>query len=247
MGDTNKGWFQGKKWAWLRNLLHLETLFVIGVIIVIIYFIFWKPTKKNTYVFNDFVKYAKENSTYTDDFIETNYGTSPPKISAPMKVKEAPPRRGFNKSEERCREIFSDIFQCEFPTVRPDFLRNPVTKRCLELDGYAPDIPTPIGVGLAFEYDGSQHSQYTPRWQSCSQEFEYQVAKDNLKDQRCKERGILLVRIPHFVSYDDLHRWILEKLKRVGMTKEVTKHLSRLKKLGKPIPKSKINVADYGI
>ena len=35
------------------------------------------------------------------------------------------------KSEERCREIFEGIFKKPFPSVRPDWLKNPQTKQNL--------------------------------------------------------------------------------------------------------------------
>ena len=59
------------------------------------------------------------------------------------------------KREEQCRLIFQSIFKRKkFPKVRPTFLRNPKTNRCLELDGYNKKLK------LAFEYDGYQHYIY---------------------------------------------------------------------------------------
>lgn len=118
----------------------------------------------------------------------------------------------WNKHEERCREIFQDIFHRPFPSVRPDFLINTITGEPLELDGYCEDIPTPIGRGLAFEYDGSQHSKFTPFFHKNPYQFAYQVKKDAIKSQICEKRRILLIRIPSFVAYHDLDRYIRQKL-----------------------------------
>jgi len=130
-----------------------------------------------------------------------------------------PEKKGrFNKMEEKCRKIFQDIFQKPFNSVRPDFLKNPVTKKNLELDGFCPNVYTSLGKGLAFEYDGIQHSKYSPHFhRNGAQEFIYQTKKDSFKDQRCKERGILLIRIPHYVIENDLETYIKQKLRNKGM------------------------------
>ena len=122
------------------------------------------------------------------------------------------------KSERRCREIFTSLFNKPFKSVRPDWLENPVTGKCLELDGYCPDIVTPIGKGLAFEYDGEQHSRYVPHFHRRGpKEFEYSLKKDSWKDMRCKEKGVMLIRIPSFVSYWDMERYIELQLKVKGV------------------------------
>ena len=51
-------------------------------------------------------------------------------------------------------------------------------------------------------------------------EFEYQVAKDTWKDKKCKENKILLIRIPHFVAFYDLDRYIRMILKRKSLLKD---------------------------
>jgi hypothetical protein len=92
-------------------------------------------------------------------------------------------------------------------------LKNPTTGKNLELDGFAPNIRTPMGVGLAFEYDGRQHSEYTPHFHSGGpDEFVYQAKKDFWKDRQAKERGVMLIRIPHEVAFTDLERYIRMKL-----------------------------------
>lgn len=131
---------------------------------------------------------------------------------SPQRLPSAGHIPGFNKNEERCRLIFEKIFQTPFRTCRPDWLKNPATGRNLELDGYSPV------VRLAFEYDGAQHSQYNRYFhRGGPDEFLYQVKKDNYKDKLCKEHGITLVRIPHFVAPIDLERYIVNKLRGLGM------------------------------
>lgn len=121
----------------------------------------------------------------------------------------------FYKSEERCREIFQEMFGVKFKSVRPKWLKNPVTGKNLELDGYNKTVVTPLGRGLAFEYDGEQHAKYNKHYhRSGEAEFHYQVKKDEYKDVRCKEEGVLLLRIPHYIAYGDLARFIHTKLKK---------------------------------
>lgn len=187
------------QWTWwLKNLIHIETLFVIGLIISVIYFLF-------------FYKGGKKGKKVKID----NPFNSLPKL----KIKKRPKK---NLNEERCREIFQTIFSCRFKSIRPDWLKNPATGDNLELDGFNATIPTPIGTGLAFEYDGAQHSRYIKHFhRNGPEEFIYQTKKDAWKDKRCKEMGVLLIRIPHFVAKHDLERYIKQKLRRVGMSKWV--------------------------
>ena len=122
---------------------------------------------------------------------------SEPQISKPKKKKK--PK--FNKSEERCREIFEDIFDAKFKSIRPNWLKNPVTGQNLELDGFSPSIKTSMGQGIAFEYDGIQHAEYNKHFhRNGPAEFIYQTKKDSWKDLKCKENGVFLIRIPHFVA-----------------------------------------------
>ena len=118
----------------------------------------------------------------------------------------------FNIYEEKCRKIFQELFGSPFRSVRPDWLKNPLTYQNLELDGYNPYVVTPLGKGLAFEYDGKQHTEFTPCFQSCVEDFEYQVLRDSLKDEMCKEEGVLLIRIPRYVPYYDLQNFIVGRL-----------------------------------
>lgn len=134
-------------------------------------------------------------------------------VRAPLRSTASQPLRlRFNKHEEKCRDIFQDIFRQPFPNIRPSWMINPITGECLELDGYCAEIQTPIGKGLAFEYDGAQHSRYIPHFHKNPYKFAYQVEKDKIKSKICEDRGVLLIRIPSFVNYHDLERYIRSKL-----------------------------------
>ena len=193
---------KGMKWNWwVKYILNIDTLAAIFVGLLVLYFIFTSKRRK--------YKFQVPNGSGFSNTLDSSE-----KRSSKRNVKRK--RRGkLNKHEEECRRIFQDLFGIRFKSVRPKWLKNPVTNKNLELDGYNPSIETPKGRGLAFEYDGQQHSKYTPHFhQGGPDEFEYQVVKDSWKDQKCKERGVLLIRIPHFVAYQDLERYIKMMLKR---------------------------------
>lgn len=184
---------------WLMNFIMRNMSFdlVMTILISCIILYYMVTSEKRKYKFE-----GLNGIRISDDFIA-------------MKPK---PEKKVNMMEEECRKIFEGIFRREFRSCRPDFLKNPATNKNLELDGFCPTIPTPIGMGLAFEYDGQQHSQYNPHFHKKGvDEFVYQTKKDTFKDLKCRERGILLIRIPYYVVKSDLHDFILQKLRRKGM------------------------------
>lgn len=188
-------------WEWLWNFFKKNMSFdlVATCVIVLILIYFLVTTEKKTYKFQ-----GLNGIQVPQEFIQAR-----PKTQKPKRV---------NKMEERCRDIFQNIFKRPFKSVRPDFLKNPVTKKNLELDGYCETIYTPLGKGIAFEYDGMQHSHYNPHFHKGGvDEFVYQTKKDSFKDQKCKEMGILLIRIPYYVVTEDLEKYIRDKLVKKGM------------------------------
>jgi len=181
---------------WKKYVLNIDTIIAIIVTCLVLYFIF--SSKRKKYRFN---------------FPNTNLSSNLTKKEIKKKKKKV------NKHEEECRRVFQEFFGVKFKSVRPKWLKNPATNKNLELDGYNSHIRTRKGVGLAFEYDGKQHSKYTPHFHKDGvDEFEYQVVKDSWKDKKCKEKGVLLIRIPHFVAFQDLERYIKMILQREGIS-----------------------------
>ncbi len=180
-------------WGWLK-LLNLDTIIVIVIIVITIYFLLTTKKKKHK-------------------FIGLNEDVDLNKILYKRSKKKK--KKRYGKFEERCREIFSNIFRAKFKKIRPDWLKNPATGKNLELDGYNAHIKTPLGYGLAFEYDGTQHSKYTPHFhRNGPKEFVYQTKKDTWRDIKCQEKGVMLIRIPHTIVYQDLERYIRMKLQK---------------------------------
>lgn len=179
----------------LWRLFNFDTIGTVIIIILVLYFFF--TTKRKKYKFLGLKDINPED------------------IKRKKKKKRQRGPRGI--FERRCREIFESIYHTRFRSTRPKFLKNPTTGKNLELDGYNANVPTPLGRGLAFEYDGQQHSRYTPYFHSKGpKEFEYQYNKDRFKDAKCKQLGILLIRIPHFVPHQDLERYIRRALQKAG-------------------------------
>ncbi len=120
-------------------------------------------------------------------------------------------------SEDKCRDIFEKIFKCPFPKVRPNFLMNPLTGKNLELDGFNKNIITPIGKGLAFEYNGYQHYTFPNVFHDNYEEYEAQVTRDKLKKKLCKQYGITLIEIPYTLRPQEFKEFIFKKLREAGL------------------------------
>ena len=125
-------------------------------------------------------------------------------------VVPAPKKKIKKKTETKCRDIVERIFNKRFPSIRPNFLKNPKTGKNLELDMYNEEIQ------LAIEYQGMQHRVYSPYFHKCEQDFYDQVERDNFKKIRCREVGIDLICIPDTVRYEELEDYILSELKKIN-------------------------------
>ena len=188
--------FGVKKIKW-EYILNIDSIAIIIIIIAVIYCLFTTKRTPKKFDFQNF------DGILTDGKTPWTYGIP----------RQKEKKKKINKHEEKCRDIFEDIYGQKFKSVRPKWLKNPVTNKNLELDGFCPTIRTPLGIGLAFEYDGIQHSKYNKHFHRHGpDEFLYQCKKDSWKDMKCKKEGIFLIRIPHFVAYEDLQRYITNKL-----------------------------------
>lgn len=109
--------------------------------------------------------------------------------------------------ERYCIEFMELLFpRREFKKVRPDWLRNPSSGRCLELDGYCEEL------SLAIEYDGVQHYQWPNFIGMTKEEFLKQRDRDEIKVKACLERNICLIRIPYTVPLERIPLAIYSRL-----------------------------------
>jgi hypothetical protein len=101
-------------------------------------------------------------------------------------------------SENICRHALEEITGYKFAKIS-NFAKSD-TIRGFEIDCYNEELK----IGL--EYDGIQHSQYTPRFHGAadSGKFEAQQVRDINKNEKCKEMGVNLLRIDHTTSRTEL-------------------------------------------
>lgn len=122
----------------------------------------------------------------------------------PTKIKRKPGKD--SKGERNCADVLKKIYPNHtFEKIRPDWLKNPKTKRNLELDLYNEKLK------LGIEFQGQQHYKYTPKFHDSVEDFNYQVWKDKLKRQLCNKRGVKLVAIPY--NTKNLEEYLRKKLK----------------------------------
>lgn len=89
----------------------------------------------------------------------------------------------------------------------------------LRFDGYIE------GFNTCIEYDGQGH--YKPiQWGNMSKEeaekeLEKNKARDKIKDDYCKEKGIKLIRIPYWKS-EHMEEYLFDELVKNGVIEEIT-------------------------
>lgn len=112
----------------------------------------------------------------------------------------------FYKKETLCREIIENLVGKPFPKKRPDFMRLGEGRgQTLELDGYNEELQ------VAFEYDGEQHYLACSNWGG-QPRLDKQLERDAIKDQKCFENRIKLLRIPYFIQDKEFYikSWLIE-------------------------------------
>ena len=100
------------------------------------------------------------------------------------------PKCAGSNGENMMRDLLENtIFpDKKFPTIRPEFLKNPETGWPLELDCYNDEMK------LAFEFQGIQHYQPVKRYGG-EKRFEQQQKQDQLKRDLCLKKGIVLIEV----------------------------------------------------
>ena len=166
----------------------------IFLIVVCIALVWWFLSRTQKYEYNGIQSYRK-NATILSKFIK-HFQQKKPK------------QKRVNKTEEMCRKIIEKIYGKKFPTIRPDFLKSPMTKKNLELDCYCEEL------NIALEYNGQQHYKYTPHFHKRKKNFYSQVHRDDWKRKRCRELGIRLIEVPYWVTPIDLEEYITRELKK---------------------------------
>jgi len=114
--------------------------------------------------------------------------------------------RERSRHEVRCNEILEEYYGRPFAPIWHPQIVNPKTGYLLELDCYNEDLK------LAVEYNGIQHYHW-PNYTGMSEvDFQLLVVRDAYKKRRCAELGIYLIVVPHWVEFNDLRKYIHERL-----------------------------------
>ena len=112
----------------------------------------------------------------------------------------------ISKGEMKCKEIIEDIYGVPFFCVRPNFLKNPETKRNLELDLYNDDLK------IAIERNGIQHYVWPNYTSNTKEQFINQLRRDKFKYEQCNDNGIYLITVPYTVELDEIENYIRDNL-----------------------------------
>lgn len=115
--------------------------------------------------------------------------------------------------EQICRNHLENRLKTTFVNKRPNFLKNDVTNRNLELDCYSEKLK------LALEYNGKQHYEFIPKFHNTRADFFNQKYRDDIKKRLCMENGIDLIEVPYTVSHEDIPMYIDQALEKLGKIK----------------------------
>nr|QBK91797.1 MAG: restriction endonuclease [Pithovirus LCPAC304] len=118
-----------------------------------------------------------------------------------------------NYNEYITISVISFLLNAPFIKVRPKWLKTS-HRSYLELDGYNEVLK------IAVEYNGIQHYQYVPFFHSDLSKFKYQQERDQIKMDKCEERGVHLIIVPYTVTTDDIPYFLSEKLKEIRYNTE---------------------------
>jgi len=112
-----------------------------------------------------------------------------------------------SKSEELARTTMEQIFDSEFPKIRPSWLKNSRGNQ-MELDGYS------VELQLAFEYQGIQHFEDNSAFKLNLQQ---RVEDDELKRKLCREHGVHLFILDYKTNYLDFSKVIFKQAQDFGI------------------------------
>lgn len=107
-----------------------------------------------------------------------------------------------SKGEQATLEAIERITGKKFVTVRPNFLKNPETKRNLEIDLYNHDLR------LAVEYNGIQHYKFPNFAAKTENDFIQQIRRDDFKRRSCDKHGVFLISVPYTISNDKIEAYL---------------------------------------
>lgn len=140
--------------------------------------------------------------SFGERLVEYAVATAP----TPVPMKELPPPIPTKKKwkrEEYVRDYLQTKFGVLFPNVRPKWLVNPLTGKCLEIDCYNADLQ------LAVEVSGEQHYfQENYFYKGDRSKFLAQLYRDKVKQELILERGINLIVVPYTIPISQISSYL---------------------------------------
>jgi hypothetical protein len=200
IGKSNK--VTKNKGSWFNKSTKKMLYLIGGSILLFIILFFIRKIFKETF----------QSPTKLDNYFKKNRGYK--QIIEEEQQKDSDdtkPKKSDSKGEILCRKAIEKIFDKPFIKVRPDFLKNNVTKYNLELDIYNSDLK------LAVEYNGKQHYEYSPFFHRNNyQAFLNQKYRDEIKRMLCKQNEIKLIEVPYTVPFEDIESYIRIACRNLG-------------------------------
>jgi hypothetical protein len=114
-----------------------------------------------------------------------------------------------SKGEKICKDTLERIYGVPFENTRPNWLKNPETKRNLELDCYNENLR--IGV----EYSGEAHFKWSAYAKQTYSDFREQVRRDRLKKELCAKNNVHLIVVPYNVPHNLIPTYIVYHLPEI--------------------------------
>jgi len=160
-------------------------------------------------IFSNEINSSQLDELSVDDIIsrdKSNDLTGREQIEQKNKSHPLPAFNRESRGEAECRRALVEMFNKEFIKVRPEFLKNPNTKRCLELDCYNKELR------LAIEYQGEQHYNWPNYTRQTFKDFKKQLWRDDFKLAACETNNIYLIRVSCETPVPKIQKFIYEKL-----------------------------------
>ena len=192
--------FQPSFQPFQRVYFKKESFFFYVFVILVVFFLLWILKKSFRRIF-------AHKSQFDRHLLKKNR-----KVERKSKEKDPTKKRDpESKGEKAAKLALQQIFKQEFGKIRPDFLRNKVTNKNLELDLFNENLM------LAVEVQGRQHYEYVPFFHNNNYAvFRNQQYRDEIKRMICEKEGIRLIEVPYTVQPEDMEHYIRVKAVELG-------------------------------
>jgi hypothetical protein len=173
----------------------------------------------NDQIPNDFTEFTQSTPKVATPKVATPKVATPATFIEFRRLKTPKPyhNKYVSKPERECCEVMKELTGLQFYSTRPDFLKNIITGRNLELDCYNHDLR------LAVEYNGIQHYRYPNKFHKSKEQFEKQLIRDDMKRLLCDRNGIYLITVPYTESHR-IKEFLTDKYNEFLEVKERNKH-----------------------